>query len=144
MLPQFFEFWNVCGFLVEQSFLDHFDRVGAVEFEFDREAALDLGKIVALALVLVTDDRVEVLLGRDDDPCAAVGLHAQVFGDGLQVEHALCAVADELAHLIDHEEDTMVRGLAAKPVDDIIGERVDACGEALFVSSDDVMLGNGA
>ena len=51
----------------------------------------------------LADDRVHVLLRRDDDPGAAAAFGGQAFGNGLQIGHQLHVVGDVLPDLIDKE-----------------------------------------
>jgi hypothetical protein len=73
----------------EQALLDHLSHVGAGELEAVGKARLDLGEVVALLLAHLAEDGVHVLLGGDDEPCAALAFGGQAFGDRLQVGHEL-------------------------------------------------------
>jgi hypothetical protein len=97
--------------LSQQALLDDLGHVGAGELHPVGKAGLDLGEVVALLLAHLAEDRVHVLLGGDDDPCAAIALGGQAFGDRLQVGHELGVVGDVLADLIDEEVEAEVRRL---------------------------------
>ena len=110
----------------QQAFLDDFRHVLAGQLHAVGEAVLDLGKVVALLLVHLADDRVHVLLGGDDDPSPPLALGRQALGDGLQVGHQLGVAGDVLAHFVDKEvqPEVLVRLLADVGVD-LFGEVFD-------------------
>ena len=53
---------------------------------------------------------VDVLLRGHDDPRPPVADCAELLGDGLQIEHQVGVVADELADLVDQEHDADASG----------------------------------
>jgi hypothetical protein len=61
-----------------------------------------------------------------------LGGRAELLGDGLQREHELGVVADELADLIDEEDDAVAGGLGGEVVADELGEGFDV--DAVFVA----------
>ena len=71
------------------------------------ETPLNLREVLRFGLVGFADGGVDVFLAGDDDPGAAVAEGAQLLGDGLEGQHQLRVVTDELADFIDQEDDAM-------------------------------------
>ncbi len=112
------------GRLLQDAALDDLVHTGAGERETGVKAPLDLGEVVARHL----GDLVDGLLAGDHHPHEAAALDAQGLHDGLEAEHEVGVVADELPHLVDHEhqaEGTAQLALAA------LGVGTDLCGEGV-------------
>ena len=98
--------------LGQQTLLDDLVDVAAGQGQPGLEAALNLGKVVGLAGAHLAEDGVDVLLGGDHHPGAPAAGGAEVLGDGLEAEHQVGVLADELADLV-HQEDQAMGGAAA-------------------------------
>jgi hypothetical protein len=94
---------NAVFILRKQAFLDDLGDVGTGQLHPVSEACLNFRKVIALLLGHLPDDRVHVLLRRDNDPGPATGLGCKALGDGLEVGHQLDVVGDVLPDLV-HEE----------------------------------------
>ena len=57
---------------------------------------------------------------------------AQVFGDGLQVEHEVAVIADELAHLVHQEDDAPVFALFVQVLLNPLGKGLDGQAHAVL------------
>ena len=64
-------------------------------------------------VVQATDQLGELLLGGDHDPQLAPADAAEALHHGLQVEHLLHVAGDELAHLVDDEQQVLAGSAAA-------------------------------
>ena len=90
--------------LFEDPLFDDRIDVGRGQGKARIKPPLDLGKVVPLYL----GDRVDILLAGDDEPCLPLAFFAELFADGLQIEHEVGIVADILADLIDQKDDMMI------------------------------------
>ena len=90
--------------LFEDPLFDDRIDVGRGQGKTRIKPPLDLGKVVPLYL----GDRVDILLAGDDEPCLPLAFFAELFADGLQIEHEVGIVADILADLIDQKDDMMI------------------------------------
>jgi hypothetical protein len=114
---------NMGGFgFGQEALADDFIGVAAGQGQARVEAALNLGEVLRFGFVGLTNGGVDVFLAGDDDPCPALAERAQLLGDGLQGEHQLRVVADELANLVDQENDAVTGGLGGEVVLDQLGE----------------------
>ena len=111
--------------LLEQALLDHFGNIGAVERHPVRKARLNLGEIVLLTLVHITDDGAHILLRRYDDPGPAAALGVQAFRDRLQVRHELDVIGNVLADFVDEEVQPEARLLRVNIVLNLVSEVLD-------------------
>ena len=100
------------GGFFEQAVGNHLVGVGAGQQQPGVEAPLNLGEVLPSGLAALAQGGVNVGLAGDDDPRPALALGAQLLGDGLQVEHELGVVADELAHLVHQEHHAVLRPFA--------------------------------
>ena len=80
------------------------------------KAGGNLGEVVGARLVGFAQGGVDVFLAGDDDPRPALAAHTKLFGDGLQVQHQLGVLADELADLVNKEDDAMAWALGVQVV----------------------------
>ena len=64
--------------------------------------------ILEKSFPLYLGDRVDILLAGDDEPSLPLTFFAELFADGLQIEHEVGIVADILADLIDQKDDMMI------------------------------------
>ena len=113
------------GGFFEQAVGNHLVGVGAGQQQPGVEAPLNLGEILPSGLAALAQGGVNVGLAGDDDPRPALALGAQLLGDGLQVEHELGVVADELAHLVHQEHHAVLRPFALQVGVDQRGEAFD-------------------
>ena len=97
--------------LRQQAGLNHFIDVAAGERKRWKEPSLNLREVLLLRLAHVPEHCVHVFLGGDDDPGPATADRPQFFRDGLQVEHQVGVVANELPDLIHQEYDAVLRPL---------------------------------
>ena len=104
--------------LGQQALADDFIGVGAGQRQPGMEAPLNLGEILRLGFVGFADGGVNVFLTGDDDPCPALAQRPKLLGDGLQRQHQLSVVADELTDFIDKEDDPVAGGLGIEVVAD--------------------------
>ena len=111
--------------LAQQALLDHLVDVGAGEGQAGLEAALDLGEVVGLGGAHLAEHRVDVLLGGHHHPGPPAADGAEVLGDGLQVEHQVGVLADELPDLVDQEDDAVAGAAAVEVLLDPLGEVLD-------------------
>ncbi|MNG04043.1 hypothetical protein D3C84_871480 [compost metagenome] len=65
------------------------------------ETPLDLGEVLTFFGTEIPKYGIDILLRRHNHPSAATTSSTKILGDGLQFEHHLGVVADELAHFID-------------------------------------------
>lgn len=101
--------------LAQEALLDDLVHIGAGQGEAGLEAALDLGEVVGAAGAHFAEDGVDVLLGGNDHPGPAAAEGAEIFGDGLEVEHQVGVLTDELTDLV-HQEDQAMAGTPAVEV----------------------------
>jgi hypothetical protein len=73
----------------------------------------------------VAEHGVDVLLRGDHHPGAAAAGGAKVLGDGLQVEHQVRVLADELADLVGQEDDAVALTAAVEVAPHPLGEVLD-------------------
>ncbi|MCY1286006.1 hypothetical protein D9M69_383460 [compost metagenome] len=116
----------------QQALLDHFVGVGAGQRQACFEAPGNLGEIVGLGGRELTEHRIHVGLGGDDDPGAALADGAEVFSDGLQGQHQTGIAADELADLVHQEQDTVLGRLGLEVLAHPVAEVLDRDTECLF------------
>ena len=105
----------------EDTFFDDRVDISGRQGQAGIKAALDFGEIIAFDF----DNRIDVLLGSDDDPDFAIAGAAQIFGHGLQVEHEIAVVTDILADFIDEEHDMMVMAFFVDILFDAAGKFFD-------------------
>ena len=111
--------------LAQQALLDDLVDVGAGKGQAGLEAALDLGEVIGPRGTHLAQDGVDVLLRGDHDPSPAAADGAEVLGDGLQVEHEMGVLADELADLVHQEDDAVAGASAVQVLLDPAGEILD-------------------
>ena len=111
--------------LGEQALADDLVGVGAGERQPGVEASLDLGEVLRLGLVGLAERSVDVFLAGDDDPRPTLRRGTKLLGDGLQVEHQLGVVADELTDLVDQEDDAVAGGPGLEVGVHQLGEGLD-------------------
>ena len=95
--------------LGQQALADDFVGIAAGQRQTGVKTGLNLGEILALGLVVLSNGRVDIFLAGDDDPCAALALGTELLSDCLEVEHQRRAGPDELAHFIDQKNDLVAR-----------------------------------
>ena len=86
------------------------------------KASLNLGEVLTLGLIVLTNGRVDIFLTGDDDPCPAPALGAELLGDCLQVEHERGAGPDELTYFIDQKDDLVVGWPSSQVIVDDLGK----------------------
>lgn len=89
--------------LGEQPLLDHVAHIRAGQRKGGLEATHDLRQILRVRASEGPQDLVQCGLRRNEDPGSPVADCRQGLDDGLQVEHQLRVLSDELADLIDEE-----------------------------------------
>ncbi len=118
-----------CGWgFLQHAALDNLVHAGAGKGKARVEAALDLGKVVTHHHGYLVDG----FLAGNHHPHAALAAAAQLFHQGLQVQHQALVAADELAHFVHHEQQAEVtavfRGLGLHVVANLLGEAVGGDG----------------
>ena len=140
LIPQLVHHRLIFRFLGQQALLNDLHHVGAVELQLDGEPALDLRKVIALLLGPITDDGIHVFLRGDHYPCTPVGLDGKILGNGLQGQHELPVLTDELANLVHEEQDTAVRFLMGQPCVHVVCEIADRHRIRILIALDDAVL----
>ena len=100
-----------------------------------------LEKSCFLRLGHLAQHGVHVLLRRDDDPGPATADRAQLLGDRLEVEHQVGVAADELADLIDQEDQPVLRPLGVQVLLDPLAEVLDGQREVVLGPVDPLLGG---
>ena len=118
--------------LGQQPRLDDLVHVGARQRQPGGETSLNLREVVRLRGLHLAEDLVDVLLRRDDDPGGGAADGAQVLRDGLQVEHQLAVLADELPDLVDQENQAVLRAPGIQVLLHPLAEVLDAQREVRF------------
>ena len=124
-LPNGFELRAGFGRFLQQAVSNDFVGVGAGERQAGVETALNFGEVVGAGVVGFTQGGVDVFLTGDDDPCAAFAAGAQLLGDGLQVEHELGVLPNELPHLVDQKDHAVRRAFGLQVLVDQVGKAFD-------------------
>ena len=88
----------------------------------------------------IADDGVHVFLGGDHHPCTPIGLDGKVLGDGLQGQHELPVLTDELADLVHKEQDAAVRFLMGQPCVHVVCKIADRHRICILIALDDAVL----
>ena len=101
--------------LRQEAASNHVRDVLRRQAHLDRETPLNLREVGATTLVHLRGDAAQLLLRGHEDPGATGAMRRQLLRDGLQVQHQLRVVADELADLVDEEGDALVRTLSIQP-----------------------------
>ena len=73
-----------------------------------REAVHQSGELDP-PVVESTHELAQLLLGGHDQPVLAAPLDAEMLDDRLEIEHLLDVTGDELADLVDHEDERVAR-----------------------------------
>ena len=108
--------------LRQEAASDHVRDLLRRQVDLDREAPLNLREVHASAFVHLVHDPAQFLLRGHEHPGATGAMRRQLLRDGLQVQHQLRVVADELANLVSEEGDALVRPLAIQPRGHILRE----------------------
>ncbi|MCY1354413.1 hypothetical protein D9M69_407890 [compost metagenome] len=132
LLPQSTQLGFSLWCFAQQALLNHFVGIGAGQGQARFEATGDLGEIVGLGGRELTEHRIHVGLGGDNDPCAALTDGAEVFGDGLQGQHQPGIATDELANLVHQEQDAVLGRLGIKVLAHPVAEVLDRDAESLL------------
>ena len=121
-LPQRVQVFRPLIALRQEAASDHVRDLLRRQAHLDREAPLNLREVSTAALVHLRRNTTQFLLRGHKDPGATGAMRRQLLGDGLQVQHQLRVVADELADLVDEEGDALVRPLTVKPRGHVLRE----------------------
>ena len=135
-LPHRIQLFRPLLALRQQSASDHVCDLLRRQTHLDREAPLNLREVSAAALVHLRRDTAQLLLRGHEDPGATGAMRRQLLGDGLQVEHQLRVIADELADLIDEEGDALVRTLTIQPRGHVLREGLGRQVELLPIAAE--------
>ena len=135
-LPQRVQLFRPLLALRQEAASDHVRDLLGRQAYLDREAPLNLREVSAAALVHLRGDAAQLLLRGHEDPGATGAMRRQLLRDGLQVQHQLRVVADELADLVDEEGNALVRPLAIQPRGDVLRERLGRQVELLPITAE--------
>ena len=91
------------GVLGEHAAAGDLGDVRRLQVDLLREAVHEAGEL-DLLVVETADQLAELLLRGHDQPVLAAPDAAEALDDGLEVEHLLDVAGDELADLVDHEQ----------------------------------------
>src|SRR4051794_35709446 len=91
------------GVLREHASARYLADVGRLQMDLLREAVHKAGKL-DLLVVETADQLAQLLLGGDDEPVLAATDAAEALYDRGEVQHLLDVTGDELAHLVNNEQ----------------------------------------
>jgi len=109
----------------EQTFLNDLRHVCAGQLHAVAKPCLNLGKVIALLVVHLANNRSHLFLGGHDYPCPTPALGGQALGNGLQVGHEFDISGNVLTNFIDEEVQTEIGRLTLNKAIDLFGKIFD-------------------